>query len=182
MFFMFALGILITYLVLAAQFESYVHPFVIMLTVPLAIAGGLFGLWITGSTLNLYSQIGLIMLIGLAAKNGILIVEFTNQLRDRGVEFSEALLEASSARLRPIIMTSLTAVAGALPLVISSGAGSETRFVVGVVIISGVIVATFFTLFVVPVAYTLLAKNTGSPNDVSKKLEQEIAHFNAVDD
>jgi multidrug efflux pump len=182
MFFMFALGILITYLVLAAQFESYVHPFVIMLTVPLAIAGGLFGLWITGSTLNLYSQIGLIMLIGLAAKNGILIVEFTNQLRDRGVEFSEALLEASSARLRPIIMTSLTAVAGAIPLVVSSGAGSETRFVIGVVVISGVIVATFFTLFVVPVAYTLLARNTGSPNDVSKKLEQEIAHFNAVDD
>jgi multidrug efflux pump len=182
MFFMFALGILITYLVLAAQFESYVHPFVIMLTVPLAIAGGLLGLWITGSTLNLYSQIGLIMLIGLAAKNGILIVEFTNQLRDRGVEFTQALLEASSARLRPIIMTSLTAVAGALPLVISSGAGSETRFVIGVVVISGVIVATFFTLFVVPVAYALLAKNTGSPKDVSKKLEHEIARFNAVDD
>ena len=182
MFFMFALGILITYLVLAAQFESYVHPFVIMLTVPLAIAGGLLGLWITGSTMNLYSQIGLIMLIGLAAKNGILIVEFTNQLRDRGVEFTQALLEASSARLRPIIMTSLTAVAGALPLVISSGAGSETRFVIGVVVISGVIVATFFTLFVVPVAYALLAKNTGSPKDVSKKLEQEIARFNAVDE
>ncbi|HWV13845.1 MAG TPA: efflux RND transporter permease subunit [Cellvibrio sp.] len=182
MFFMFALGILITYLVLAAQFESYIHPLVIMLTVPLAIAGGLFGLWITGSTLNLYSQIGLIMLIGLAAKNGILIVEFTNQLRDRGVEFSEALLEAASARLRPIIMTSLTAVAGALPLVISSGAGSETRFVIGVVVISGVIVATFFTLFVVPVAYSLLAKNTGSPEATGKKLEQEIAQFNALDD
>jgi multidrug efflux pump len=181
-FFMFALGILITYLVLAAQFESYVHPFVIMLSVPLAIAGGLLGLWITGSTLNLYSQIGLIMLIGLAAKNGILIVEFTNQLRDRGVEFTEALLEAASARLRPIIMTSLTAVAGSVPLVISSGAGSETRFVIGVVVISGVIVATFFTLFIVPVAYSILAKNTGSPNDVSKKLEQEVAHFNAVDD
>lgn len=182
MFFMFALGILITYLVLAAQFESYVHPFVIMLTVPLAIAGGLLGLWVTGSTLNLYSQIGLIMLIGLAAKNGILIVEFTNQLRDRGTEFTEALLEASSARLRPIIMTSLTAVAGAVPLVVSSGAGSETRFVIGVVVISGVLVATFFTLFVVPVAYSLLAKNTGSPQAVSKKLEQEIARFNAIDD
>lgn len=182
MFFMFALGILITYLVLAAQFESYVHPFVIMLTVPLAIAGGLLGLWITGSTLNLYSQIGLIMLIGLAAKNGILIVEFTNQLRDRGVAFTDALLEAASARLRPIIMTSLTAVAGAVPLVVSSGAGSETRFVIGVVVISGVIVATFFTLFVVPVAYSLLAKNTGSPEATSKKLEQEIAHFNALDE
>jgi multidrug efflux pump len=182
MFFMFALGIVITYLVLAAQFESYIHPFVIMLTVPLAIAGGLFGLWITGSSINLYSQIGLIMLIGLAAKNGILIVEFTNQLRDRGVEFTQALLEAASARLRPIIMTSLTAVAGSVPLVISSGAGSETRFVIGVVVISGVIVATFFTLFVVPVAYSLLAKNTGSPELVGKQLDQEIARFNSVDD
>jgi multidrug efflux pump len=182
MFFMFALGILITYLVLAAQFESYIHPFVIMLTVPLAIAGGLFGLWITGSSINLYSQIGLIMLIGLAAKNGILIVEFTNQLRDRGVEFTQALLEAASARLRPIIMTSLTAVAGAVPLVVSSGAGSETRFVIGVVVISGVVVATFFTLFVVPVAYSLLAKNTGSPELIGKQLDQEIAHFNSVDD
>jgi multidrug efflux pump len=180
--FMFVLGILITYLVLAAQFESYIHPFVIMLSVPLAIAGGLLGLWMTGSTLNLYSQIGLIMLVGLAAKNGILIVEFTNQLRDRGVEFTDALLEASSARLRPILMTSLTAVAGSVPLVIASGAGSETRFVIGVVVISGVLVATFFTLFVVPVAYSLLARNTGSPNDVSKKLEQEIARFNAVDE
>ncbi|MET0356779.1 MAG: efflux RND transporter permease subunit [Cellvibrio sp.] len=182
MFFMFALGILITYLVLAAQFESYVHPFVIMLSVPLAIAGGLFGLWITGSTLNLYSQIGLIMLIGLAAKNGILIVEFTNQLRDRGMEFTEALLEAASARLRPIIMTSLTAVAGSVPLVISSGAGSETRFVIGVVVISGVIVATFFTLFVVPVAYSLLAKNTGSPEAVGKDLDSEIARFKSIDE
>lgn len=180
--FMFALGILITFLVLAAQFESYVHPFVIMLTVPLAIAGGLFGLWITGGTLNLYSQIGLIMLIGLAAKNGILIVEFTNQLRDRGVQFTEALLEASAARLRPIIMTSLTAVAGSIPLVISSGAGSETRFVIGVVVISGVLVATFFTLFIVPVAYSLLAKNTGSPQDTSKKLESEIARYNGIED
>lgn len=117
------------------------------------------------------------MLIGLAAKNGILIVEFTNQLRDRGSEFTEALLEASSARLRPIIMTSLTAVAGALPLVISSGAGSETRFVIGVVVISGVLVATFFTLFVVPVAYSLLAKNTGSPELVGKNLDLEILNF-----
>jgi multidrug efflux pump len=122
------------------------------------------------------------MLIGLASKNGILIVEFTNQLRDRGTEFTEALLEAASARLRPIIMTSLTAVAGSIPLVLSTGAGSETRFVIGVVVMSGVIVATFFTLFVVPVAYNLLAKNTGSPQAVSKNLELEIAKFNATDD
>ena len=180
--FIFLLGILITFLVLAAQFESYVHPFVIMLTVPLAILGGMLGLYVTGSSFNLYSQIGLIMLIGLAAKNGILIVEFANQLRDRGVEFTEALLEASSARLRPILMTSLTAVAGALPLVISSGAGSETRFVIGVVVMSGVLVATFLTLFLVPVAYSLLARNTGSPGDVERKLLQEQARYTGVDD
>src|SRR5690606_7094603 len=110
--FIFVLGILITFLVLAAQFESYVHPFVIMLTVPLAIAGGLLGLFITGNSLNLYPQIGLVMLIGLAAKNGILIVEFANQLRDRGIEFMDALEQAASARLRPILMTGITTAAG----------------------------------------------------------------------
>jgi multidrug efflux pump len=180
--FIFLLGILITFLVLAAQFESYVHPFVIMLTVPLAIIGGMLGLYVTGSSFNLYSQIGLIMLIGLAAKNGILIVEFANQLRDRGMVFSEALLEASSARLRPILMTSLTAVAGAIPLVVSSGAGSETRFVIGIVVISGVLVATLFTLFLVPVAYSLLARNTGSPGDVARKLNEEQVRFSGTED
>ncbi len=180
--FIFLLGILITFLVLAAQFESYVHPFVIMLTVPLAIFGGMLGLYLTGSSLNLYSQIGLIMLVGLAAKNGILIVEFANQLRDRGVEFQTALLEASSARLRPILMTSLTAVAGAIPLVISSGAGAETRFVIGTVVIAGVIVATILTLFLVPVAYSLLARNTGSPGDVARQLTRDQAHYSGEDD
>lgn len=179
--FIFLLGILITFLVLAAQFESYVHPFVIMLTVPLAIAGGMLGLYITGNSFNLYSQIGLIMLIGLAAKNGILIVEFVNQMRDRGVEFHQALLDASSARLRPILMTSLTAIAGAIPLVISSGAGAETRFVIGVVIISGVLVATFLTLFIVPVAYSLLARHTGSPGDVTRNLERSQKEYYARD-
>lgn len=180
--FIFLLGILITFLVLAAQFESYVHPFVIMLTVPLAILGGMLGLYVTGSSLNLYSQIGLIMLVGLAAKNGILIVEFVNQLRDRGVEFTEALLEAASARLRPILMTSLTAVAGAIPLVVSSGAGAETRFVIGTVVIAGVMVATLLTLFFVPVAYSLLARHTGSPNDVARRLLQDQARYSGEDD
>lgn len=180
--FIFLLGILMTYLVLAAQFESYVHPFVIMLTVPLAILGGMIGLYISGSSFNLYSQIGLLMLIGLAAKNGILIVEFANQLRDRGTEFTEALLEASSARLRPILMTSLTAVAGAIPLVISSGAGAETRFVIGIVVISGVVVATIFTLFLVPVAYSLLARKTGSPGDVARNLIKEQARYAGDED
>jgi multidrug efflux pump len=175
--FMFLLGILITFLVLAAQFESYVHPFIIMLTVPLAVAGGMFGLYVTGSSFNLYSQIGLIMLIGLAAKNGILIVEFANQLRDRGIAFDDALEQAAGARLRPILMTGLTTVAGAIPLVISSGAGAETRFVIGIVVMFGVVAATVFTLFVVPVAYSLIARKTGSPSDVAKQLSTDIVDY-----
>jgi multidrug efflux pump len=175
--FMFLLGILITFLVLAAQFESYVHPFIIMLTVPLAVAGGMFGLYVTGSSFNLYSQIGLIMLIGLAAKNGILIVEFANQLRDRGIAFDDALEQAAGARLRPILMTGLTTVAGAIPLVISSGAGAETRFVIGIVVMFGVVAATVFTLFVVPVAYSLIARKAGSPSDVAKQLSTDIVDY-----
>jgi len=173
--FVFALGIIVVYLVLAAQFESWVHPFIILLTVPLAMAGALFGLWITGATLNIYSQIGLIMLVGLAAKNGILIVEFANQLRDQGTAFRAALIEASRVRLRPILMTSFTAAAGAIPLLLSSGAGAETRAVIGTVILFGVLAATLFTLFVVPVAYDLLARRTGSPGDVARQLEREEA-------
>ena len=172
--FVFALGLLVVFLVLAAQFESWIHPFVIMLTVPLAIAGGLFGLYFTGGSLNIYSQIGLIMLVGLAAKNGILIVEFANQLRDEGMEFGHALIEASEVRFRPIIMTGFTTIAGAIPLVLSSGAGSETRIVIGVVVLAGVFAATIFTLFVVPVAYSLMARKTGSVGDISKQLENEM--------
>lgn len=171
--FVFLLGLLVVFLVLAAQFESWVHPFIIMLTVPLAVGGGLLGLWLTGTTLNIYSQIGLIMLVGLAAKNGILIVEFANQLRDRGVDFDEALFEASLTRLRPILMTGITTAAGSVPLIISSGAGAETRFVIGIVVLAGVLVATFLTLFIVPTAYSLLARRTGSPGDVKRQLEEE---------
>ncbi|MEZ5814230.1 MAG: efflux RND transporter permease subunit [Alphaproteobacteria bacterium] len=171
--FVFALGFLIVFLVLAAQFESYIHPLVIILTVPLAIAGALVGLYITGNSLNVYTQIGLIMLIGLAAKNGILIVEFVNQLRDDGVEFSNALMQAAQIRLRPIVMTGITTVAGSLPLILASGAGAETRVAIGVVILFGVSSATLFTLFVVPLAYDLLARGTGSPGDVKRQLEQE---------
>ena len=171
--FVFALGFAVVFLVLAAQFESYIHPLVIILTVPLAIAGALAGLYFTGNSINVYTQIGLIMLIGLAAKNGILIVEFVNQLRDEGMEFSKALLEAAQIRLRPIVMTGITTVAGSIPLILSSGAGAETRIAIGVVILFGVLAATFFTLFIVPVAYDLLARNTGSPGDVKRQLEQE---------
>ena len=173
--FVFLLGLLVVFLVLGAQFESYIHPFVIMLTVPLAMGGGLVGLYLTDSSLNIYSQIALIILVGLSAKNGILIVEFANQLRDRGVAFSEALIQAAQIRFRPILMTGVTTVAGAIPLVISSGAGSETRFVIGVVILSGVFAATIFTLFIVPVAYNLLAKHTKSPGYVADKLAKEEA-------
>jgi multidrug efflux pump len=171
--FVFVLGFLVVFLVLAAQFESYIHPLVIILTVPLAITGALAGLYFTGNTINVYTQIGLIMLIGLAAKNGILIVEFVNQLRDEGMEFSKALIEASQIRLRPIVMTGITTIAGSIPLILSSGAGSETRIAIGYVILFGVMAATFFTLFIVPVAYDLLARGTGSPNDIKRKLEQE---------
>jgi len=171
--FVFALGLLVVFLVLAAQFESYIHPFIIMLTVPLAMGGGLLGLYLSGSTLNIYSQIGLIMLIGLAAKNGILIVEFANQLRDEGVAFERAIIQAAQTRFRPILMTGLTTVAGAVPLILSSGAGAETREVIGVVVLAGVLAATLFTLFIVPAAYSVIARNTGSINDVARQLQRE---------
>ncbi len=180
--FIFILGLFITFLVLAAQFESYVHPFVIMLTVPLAIAGGLAGLYATGATLNIYSQIGLIMLVGLSAKNGILIVEFANQLRDQGHEFMDALIEASQTRLRPIMMTGITTAAGSIPLLLSSGPGSETRAVIGTVIMAGVLSATFFTLFVVPVAYGLLTRGTGSPGDQARRIAAQQAAKDAGQD
>jgi multidrug efflux pump len=173
-YFVFLLGIFVMYLVMAAQFESFVHPFVILMTVPLAMAGALAGLYITGQSLNIFTQIGLIMLVGLAAKNGILIVEFANQLRDEGMEFSKALIEASELRLRPILMTSITAMAGAVPLILTGGAGSETRSAIGIVIFFGVAAATVFTLFVVPVAYQLISRRTGSPKDVVRKLESEM--------
>ncbi|QJD58647.1 efflux RND transporter permease subunit [Pseudomonas sp. gcc21] len=171
--FVFALGLVVVFLVLAAQFESFVHPLIIMLGVPLAIGGAILGLWLTGNSVNLYSQIGMVMLIGLAAKNGILIVEFANQLRDAGKRFDDALLEAATLRLRPILMTGVTTVAGALPLVFAVGAGAETRAVIGIVVVFGVSMSTLLTLFVIPVLYSLLARNTGSPGDVRHRLDQE---------
>ncbi|MCX7552837.1 efflux RND transporter permease subunit [Marinicella sp. S1101] len=171
--FVFALGLLVVFLVLAAQFESYVHPFVIMFTVPLAMGGGLLGLFLMGGSINIYSQIGLIILIGLATKNGILIVEFANQIRDMGYNFNRATLMASKVRFRPIVMTGLTTIAGSIPLLIASGAGAETRVVIGTVILFGVVAATLFTLFIVPVAYSLLARNTSSPETVAKNLARE---------
>lgn len=172
--FVFLIGIVVVFLVLAAQFESWIHPLVIMLGVPLAVGGGLLGLWLTGSTLNVYSQIGLVMLIGLAAKNGILIVEFVNQLRDAGRDFDDAIIEGATIRLRPIVMTGITTAAGTIPLILSSGAGAETRQVIGIVVLFGVSVSTFLTLFVIPVLYSLLARRTGSPDAVRRRLESDM--------
>ncbi len=170
--FSFVLALLIVFLVLAAQFESFVHPLVIMVTVPLATFGGLLGLFLTNDTLNIYSNIGIIILVGISTKNGILIVEFANQLRDEGLEFTQALLNACEIRLRPVLMTALSTMMGSIPLALASGAGSESRITLGVVIFSGVFVATLMTLFVVPVFYELLAKRTGSPGDVTAELNK----------
>lgn len=177
MLFTFGLALLIVFLVLAAQFESFIHPLVIMLTVPLAILGALWGLQFTGQSLNIYSQIGIVMLIGLAAKNGILIVEFANQLRDMGYEFQEALIEAAHQRLRPVIMTAITTAMGAIPLILASGPGSESRVVIGIVVCTGVLFATLFTIFIVPAAYALLGRLTRSPQAVANdlaKLQQQV--------
>jgi multidrug efflux pump len=172
LYFTFAIALLVVFLVLAGQFESFVHPLVIMVTVPLAVAGALLGLWITGKTLNIYSNIGIVMLIGIAAKNGILIVEFTNQMRDQGLAFKEAVLEAARIRFRPILMTTFATAMGAVPLMLATGAGSESRTTLGIVIFSGVSVATALTLFVVPAFYTLIARRTGSPRAVTMQLER----------
>ena len=167
----FGLALLLVFLVLAAQFESWIHPAVIMLTVPLAALGGLFGLLMTGSTINTYSQIGLIILIGIATKNGILIVEFANQLRDEGLTVREAVIEAATLRLRPIIMTSVSAAMGALPLMLWAGAGAGSRQTIGAVIFTGAIFATLLTLFIVPVFYDLLARFTKSPEWTARQIE-----------
>lgn len=178
--FVFALALAVVFLVLAAQFESYIHPLVIMLTVPLATFGALLGLYFTGQTLNIYSQIGIIMLVGLAAKNGILIVEFANQLRDQGKAYQDAVIDAACARLRPILMTAITTAAGAVPLILATGAGAETRMVIGIVVLCGISVATCFTLLVIPVVYHLLARHTNSPEFVTRQLEKELAQDNTV--
>jgi len=170
----FGITILIVYLVLAAQFESFVHPGVIITTVPLAVGGGLIGLLIMGQSLNLYSQIGIVMLVGLAAKNGILIVEFANQLRDEGAEIADAIRQAASRRLRAILMTSIATIAGAVPLVLSGGAGAAARASIGVVIVFGVALATMITLFLIPILYSRLAKRTGSPQAVGRELDAAL--------
>ncbi|HJU05635.1 MAG TPA: efflux RND transporter permease subunit, partial [Nitrospiraceae bacterium] len=159
----FGLAILIIYLVLAAQFESFIHPFTILLSVPLAVTGALLSLKLMGATLNVYSQIGMVMLVGLVSKNAILIVEFANQLRERGRDLFDAIVEASTLRLRPILMTTAAMILGAVPLALATGAGAESRQQLGYVIVGGLTFSTALTLFIVPVVYTLLSRRVAEP-------------------
>jgi multidrug efflux pump len=172
----FALALLVVFLVLAAQFESFIHPFIILLSTPLAVTGGLLALHLTGNTLNVFSQIGMILLIGLMAKNGILVVEFANQLRDRGLSVRDAVLEASVVRLRPILMTSIATVFGAVPLAMATGAGAESRQAIGVVIVGGVTLSTFLTLYAVPALYLLLAGFTKPIGAIAARLTDLERH------
>ncbi|WP_368198850.1 efflux RND transporter permease subunit [Aeromonas sp. R7-4] len=171
----FGLALLVVYLVLVAQFESLLTPAVVMMTVPLGIFGGLLGLWLTGQELSIYSQIGMIMLIGMVTKNGILIVEFINQLRQRGEGFEEAIIKGSVRRLRPILMTSLTAIIGAVPLMLSMGAGYESRMAVGTVVFFGLSLATLVTLLVVPAIYHLIARRAGLTGARDRLVDEVLA-------
>ncbi len=171
----FALALLVAYLVLAAQFESFINPLVVMFTVPMGVFGGFLGLFIMQQGLNVYSQIGMIMLIGMVTKNGILIVEFANQLRDRGIEFEKAIIDASARRLRPILMTAFTTLAGSTPLITSTGAGYESRVAVGTVIFFGMAFATLVTLFVIPAMYRLISATTQAPGHVEHELDRQLS-------
>jgi len=155
LYFAFILALIVVFMVLASQFESLVHPFTVLLAVPLAVTGALLALWITGSTLNLYSQIGMILLIGLVVKNSILLVEYTNQLKEKGLDTIEAVLEAGRIRLRPILMTSVCTIMSAVPIALGLGAGSMSRRPLGYAIVGGVAFSTALTLFLVPIVYIL---------------------------
>ncbi|MEM8982503.1 MAG: efflux RND transporter permease subunit [Pseudomonadota bacterium] len=170
--FTFVLALAIVYLVLAAQFESFIQPLIIMCTVPLALAGGFLGLLITDTSLNIYSQIGLLMLIGIATKNGVLIVEFINQIRDAGTSLNDGIVRASTMRFRPVVMTAASTIMGSIPLVLANGPGSEGLSSVGVVILWGVLVATVLTLFIVPVLYSFIGGLSGSPGEIGQELDR----------
>ena len=170
----FLLALLVVFLVLAAQFESWIHPLIIIATVPLAITGALAGLQLAGIPMTIYAQIGVIMLVGLMAKNGILMVEFANQLRDRGEDLLPAIREAAVLRLRPILMTSVATVAGAVPLALTGGAGAEGRTAIGMVIIAGMTLATTLTLLVLPGFYLALARYTKPSGSLQRRLNKQF--------
>jgi multidrug efflux pump len=162
--FSFFLALILIYFILAAQFESFIDPFIIMITVPLAIGGAVFSLWFFDQTLNIFSQIGMIMLIGLVTKNGILIVEFANQLREKGLGIKEAALEAATLRFRPILMTSLATVLGALPIAMALGSAGRSRMSMGIVIMGGLLFSLVLTLYVIPAIYTFLSREKDFEN------------------
>jgi multidrug efflux pump len=171
--FVLALALLIVFLVLAAQFESFIHPAVIMVSVPLAFTGGLIALWLGGQSLNIFGQVGLVLLIGLVAKNGILLVDFANQIRDAGADARTAAVEAGAVRLRPVLMTSVATIFGALPLALATGPGAEGRAAIGIAVIGGMLLSTLLTLFVVPTFYAAVAHYTRPTSWVARRLEQE---------
>ncbi|MDZ7622706.1 MAG: efflux RND transporter permease subunit [Candidatus Competibacteraceae bacterium] len=174
LYFTFGFALLIVFLVLAAQFESFMHPFIILLTVPVGVTGALLALLLTGQSLNIYSQIGCVLLIGLMAKNGILIVEFANQMRAQGLDVRAAVLAGATQRLRPILMTVLSTVLGALPLALATGAGAESRIAIGVVVIGGLLLSSLLTLFLTPVLYHLLAGFTQPVNAIQQRLTAQL--------
>ncbi len=162
LYFAFVFALILVYLVLAAQFESYRDPLIIMFTVPLALAGAIASLYIMGQTMNIFSQIGIIVLVGIVTKNGILIVEFANQKKQKGLDKTQAVIEAAGQRLRPILMTSLSTIFGALPIALALGAASTSRIPLGITIIGGLLFALGLTLFVVPAIYTYISKKTAN--------------------
>jgi multidrug efflux pump len=163
--FAFMLALILIFLVLSAQFESFRDPLIVMMTVPLAITGALFFMWYFDITMNIFSQIGIIMLIGLVSKNGILMVEFANQRKQQGMEKLEAIKFAAAARFRPILMTSLSTILGVLPLTLGFGEGAQSRIAMGIAVIGGLIIATFLTLYVVPAIYSYVSSSKKNISD-----------------
>ncbi len=180
-FLVFGLALVVVFLVLAALFESFLYPIVILFAVPLAVAGGLLALWLAGMSLNVFSQIGLLLVIGLLAKNAILIVDFANRRRAEGEEPENAVVEAARTRFRPILMTSIATLFGALPLAFATGPGSEARQVIGVAVLAGVIGATLITLVLVPGFYRLAAGIGSVPGDRDQRLQDQRREAEAAE-
>jgi multidrug efflux pump len=181
--FAFMLALILIFLVLAAQFESFKDPFIVMMTVPLALTGALLFMWYFDITMNIFSQIGIIMLIGLVTKNGILIVEFANQRKQSGLSKVDAIKFAAASRFRPILMTSMATILGILPLALGFGEGAQSRVSMGIAVVGGMIFSTFLTLFVVPAIYTYISSetkniagkiDTNNTNSESKQIENEV--------
>jgi multidrug efflux pump len=175
LYLLLGLVMVLVYLVLAGQFESFVHPFVILLSVPVSVGGGVLTAWALGLSINIYTQIALVLLVGLTAKNAILLIEFANQQRSEGQDARGAMAKAAEIRLRPILITSIATIIGAIPLMLESGAGAEARRTVGLVTTGGLLFGTLLTLFIVPTAYVLLGRFTSAPEAAARKLAEQEA-------